>query len=146
MLNHYNTPEKVDALLALGDLEVLHEKIEPSPEISHTADRPQPGVTVAMGRDMHLGDTAPVMMTYDELTESPYTGIEYTYVFNKDGKWLYFPVGEEYEWRILKEDLENESIHYAVPDEDLMEFLGLTGDDWDEDYKEEVEQEMHGGI
>lgn len=79
-----------------------------------------------MGRDMSFIDTASVMMTFDELTGSPYTGIEYTYVFDKDGKWLYFPAGEEYEWRDLKEDLENDTIHFAVPDEELMTELGLT--------------------
>lgn len=113
----------------------------------HAAGTPQPGVTFAMGRDMGLGDTAPVMMTFDELTGSPYAGIEYTYVFDKAGKWLYFPVGEAYEWRDLKEDLENDTIHFAVPDEELMKELGLTGEAWDDDLEEEeITQEMFGGI
>lgn len=147
LLKHYNTPKKVDALLALGDLETLHEKTEPSPQMPHAAGTPQPGVTVPMGRDMGLGDTAPVMMTFDELTGSPYAGIEYTYVFDKAGKWLYFPVGEAYEWRDLKEDLENDTIHFAVPDEELMKELGLTGEAWDDDLEEEeITQEMFGGI
>ena len=146
-MKHYNTPEKVNALLALGDLDVLHEKIEPSPQMPHTEDPPQPGVTVAMGRDMGLSNTAPVMMTFDELTESPYTGIEYTYVFDKDEKWIYFPAGEEYEWRHLKEDLENDTIHFAVPDEKLMAVLGLADDTVDSEFEEEkIEHEMYGGM
>lgn len=100
-----------------------------------------------MGRDMGLSNTAPVMMTFDELTESPYTGIEYTYVFDKDGKWLYFPTGEEYEWRNLKEDLENDTIHFAVPDEKLMAVLGLTDDTVDGEFEEEkIEHETYGGM
>ena len=78
---------------------------------------------------------------------SGYAGIEYTYVFDKAGKWLYFPVGEAYEWRDLKEDLENDTIHFAVPDEELMKELGLTGEAWDDDLEEEeITQEMFGGI
>ena len=113
----------------------------------HTEDTPQPGVTVAMGRDMGLSNTAPVMMTFDELTEPPYTGIEYTYIFSQDGKWRYFPAGEEYEWRDLKEDLENDTIHFAVPDENLMAILGLTDDTVDGEFEErKIEHEMYGGM
>ena len=101
LVKHYNTPERVDALLALGDLEILREKTEPSPQTPHTADAPQPGVTVAMRRDMELSGCEAVEMIREELIEPEYEGIEYTYIFNQDGKWLYFPVGEEYEWRDL---------------------------------------------
>ena len=74
-------------------------------------------------------------------------GIEYSYVFSQDGKWLYFPAGEEYEWRNLKEDLENDTIHLAEPDEELIEELSLSGEDWDESPEEDdIEQEMYGGI
>lgn len=91
LVKHYNTPERVDALLALGDLEVLCEKIEPTPQTPHTADAPQPGVTVAMRRDMELSGCEAAEMTREELIEPEYEGIEYTYIFNQDGKWLYGP-------------------------------------------------------
>lgn len=35
LTEHYNTPEKVDALLALGDICFLAEKIEPDPSLPH---------------------------------------------------------------------------------------------------------------
>lgn len=35
LTEHYNTPEKVDALLALGDICFLGEKIEPDPSLPH---------------------------------------------------------------------------------------------------------------
>lgn len=108
---------------------------------------PQPGVTVAMRRDMELSGCEAVEMIREELIEPEYEGIEYTYIFNQDGKWLYFPVGEEYEWRDLKEDLENDTIHIAEPDAELMEALGLTGEEWDENLEEDnIKQEMYGGI
>lgn len=80
LVKHYNTPERVDALLALGDLEVLCEKIEPTPQTPHTADAPQPGVTVAMRRDMELSGCEAAEMTREELIEPEYEGIEYTYI------------------------------------------------------------------
>lgn len=83
LLKHYNTPERVDALFALGDLEILREKTEPSPQTPHTADAPQPGVTVAMRRDMELSGCEAVEMTHEELIEPEYEGIEYTYIFNQ---------------------------------------------------------------
>ena len=100
-----------------------------------------------MRRDMELSGCEAVEMTHEELIEPEYEGIEYTYIFNQEGKWLYFPAGEEYEWRDLKEDLENDTIHLAEPDEELMEALGLTGDEWDEYLEEDnIEQEVYGGI
>lgn len=96
---------------------------------------------------MDLSCCEAVVMTREELIEPEYEGIEYTYIFSQDGKWLYFPAGEEYEWRELKEDLENDTIHLAEPDEELMEVLGLSGEDWDESSEEDdIELEMSGGI
>lgn len=46
---HYNTQEKVDQLLALGDLSALGESPE-CPE-GHTYDTPVDGYCVAFGRD-----------------------------------------------------------------------------------------------
>lgn len=134
-------PDETD-LTALKSLAhtFLYLEIQPT-------DAPQPGVTVAMRRDMELSGCEAVEMIREELIEPEYEGIEYTYIFNQDGKWLYFPVGEEYEWRDLKEDLENDTIHIAEPDAELMEALGLTGEEWDENLEEDnIKQEMYGGI
>ena len=53
MTEHYNTPEKVDALLALGDICFLGEKIEPDPSLPHDwyGKDYQQDVTLAFGRD-----------------------------------------------------------------------------------------------
>ena len=50
LFNHYNTPELVDQLIALGDLSSLREKPTPT-EGEHTFDEPQADVTVAYHRD-----------------------------------------------------------------------------------------------
>lgn len=47
LVNHYNTPEKVDELLALGDLYYLREFVAPDPDFPHCVDDAQPGVTLA---------------------------------------------------------------------------------------------------
>lgn len=49
LIKHYNTQEKVNALIELGDLSILDESIE-KPE-GHSFDTPIKGYTVAFGRD-----------------------------------------------------------------------------------------------
>lgn len=51
LTEHYNTPEKVDALLALGDICFLGEKIEPDPSLPHDwyGKDYQQDVTLAFG-------------------------------------------------------------------------------------------------
>ena len=48
----YNTPEKVDELLKLGNLSFLGTKLYPT-RSDHTFDHPQKDVTIAYGRDRH---------------------------------------------------------------------------------------------
>ena len=50
LVKHYDTSEKVNALLALGDLYYLREKLSPDPG-RHDFIAPQPGVTLAYRRD-----------------------------------------------------------------------------------------------
>ena len=53
LLDHYNSREKADALIALGDLSLLCEKLYPDPDKPHgfDYDKRQPDVTVAYARD-----------------------------------------------------------------------------------------------
>lgn len=49
---HYDTQAKVDALLALGNLSALAERLDREPnEAPHSFDNPIPGVCIAYGRD-----------------------------------------------------------------------------------------------
>ena len=54
LLDHYNSPEKLDELLRLGDLSCLGVNINPDPSRPHSFDhkKRQDGVTVAYGRDL----------------------------------------------------------------------------------------------
>ena len=53
LLDHYNSTEQVDKLLALGDISYLAERLEPDPSSPHSFDydKRQEGVTLASGRD-----------------------------------------------------------------------------------------------
>ena len=87
---YYNTPEKVDALIALGDLSSLGEKISPT-NATHDIDHPEPGVCVAYGRDAQCDDAAAKIFKSKEafievVNNSPM--IEYIYLW-EDNRWKY---------------------------------------------------------
>ena len=122
----YDTPEKVDALLALGSLYYLREKLSPEPG-RHDFDAPQPGVTVAYQRDGGCSGWSAKIKTFEELSDWEQDGIEYIYIYDTNGQWLYFPMGvPDAVLRNLKEDLENDTVQYSEPP-DLEDLLGL---DW----------------
>ena len=52
LLHHYQDPEKIRELIALGDISSLAESVKPV-EGEHTFESPQEGVVVAYGRDRH---------------------------------------------------------------------------------------------
>lgn len=51
LLDHYQDEEKVKALLALGSLSSLGERVAPEPGEEHSFERPVEGITVAYHRD-----------------------------------------------------------------------------------------------
>ena len=81
---YYNTQEKVEDLIALGDLSSLREKLTPDPTSPHSFVTPQEDVTVAYhrdrGQDLHID--RPVSI-HDIDSQ------EYNYIF-KDGAWHYW--------------------------------------------------------
>ena len=71
----YDTPEKIEKLLELGDISALYEYLEPTEE--HSFDKPQQNVTIAYHRDrgepLHFNDKPQ----------------EYNYTFNEEiGAWI----------------------------------------------------------
>lgn len=116
LLDHYNTPERVDALLALGDLSTLQEKLEPDPNLPHSFDynERQEGVTVAYGRDRgETGTEARVATLADLNDESNWT--EYVYVFDENNQWKYFKTGQaENGLHDVHDDLEKEYQQYGM--------------------------------
>ena len=51
LLNNYQTVEKVEALVALGDLSSVHAEVAPPEGVKHSYDDRADGVTVAYHRD-----------------------------------------------------------------------------------------------
>ncbi len=85
LINHYNSEERVDALLALGDFSSLNPILE-APE-GHSFDTPTPEVTVFYGRDR--GEYGTEAHTTDAGIGWQKYWQEYNYIW-KDGQWFYF--------------------------------------------------------
>ena len=116
LLDHYNTPEKVDELLALGNLSLLNEKLYPNPNKPHgfAYDKRQEDVTVAYGRDRGDKDTQAKTMTLAKL-DDPNNWTAYVYIFTRDNTWKYFHAGHSAEGlRDVKEDLAKEYAAYGI--------------------------------
>ena len=115
LVQHYNTLEQVDALLALGDLYYLREKIAPRSGAPHEHGNAQPGVTIAYQRDEGCTDCKATIQTLEEINDSEPDGMEYTYIFSLNEQWLYFPTGEaEFGIRNVKEDLDAHTVQYGA--------------------------------
>lgn len=133
LVQHYNTPEQIDALLALGDLYYLREKIDPDPGIPHDHDNAQPGVTIAYHRDEGWSDCEATIKTLEEINDPGLDGIEFTYIFSKNGQWLYFPTGEaEFGIRNVKEDLAASTAQYGAFYSEFVDGLDLLDDETEE--------------
>ena len=102
LAKHYTDPAKVDALMALGDIEGLNVECQNPPD-GHSYDAPAKGHTVAYGRDR--GEDG-----VDALTHAgdkwPRSGQDYTYLFD----------GET--WGLLLRDGTCQSIMDAIADRD----------------------------
>ena len=138
LVKHYHTPDLVEALLALGDLYYLKERLSPDSE-RHDFSVPQPGVTVAYQRDGGYSGWESTVKTFRELSDWEQEGVEYIYIYDTNGQWLYSPMGNpEATLRSLKDDLENNTVQYSEPPtlEDLL------GEDLDEEQEDGLSMEL----
>lgn len=119
--------------------EYLREKLSPDPG-RHDFIAPQPGVTLAYRRDGDCPGWEATIKTFEELYDAAdWAGIEYIYIYDTNGQWLYLPTGnQEAVLRSLKEDLENDTVQYSEPP-DLEDLLG---EDWDEEQEDGPSIEM----
>jgi len=87
---HYTNPEKVEALIALGDISSLSRCVSVNiPGVTHTFDNPDPDVTVAYHRDRGEEFRAPrVDSSVEAFSRSDIE--EYGYVFTRAGEWKTF--------------------------------------------------------
>jgi hypothetical protein len=82
--NHFQDREKVEQLIALGDISSLTPNLNPTGK--HTFDNPEPEITVAYHRDRgeHLNQNH-----HKDVEEFFVDNMqEYGYLFTKDNKWL----------------------------------------------------------
>ena len=87
LFEHYNTLDKVEKLVSLGDISVLAENIEPfDDQPEHSFDHPQCDVTIYYGRDRGEQHCEPMtVIDYDTFIACK-NSEEYDYYFNA-GKW-----------------------------------------------------------
>ena len=134
LIDHYNSEEKVDELLKLGDLSCLCKKLNPDPSKPHSTSykERQEDVTVAYGRDGGEDNTEARTYSMAKL-DDPRNWTDYVYIFNKDDGWRYFRSGHSEEGlRDIEEDLKTEYARYGVeriPDhygfvtQDIVDYL-----------------------
>ena len=83
LLNHYNTPEKVDSLIALGNLAILAESTE-KPD-GHSFNSAIDGYCVAYGRDR--GEKDQEWTSFSNRLTYHSDMVDYMYLFTKEGEW-----------------------------------------------------------
>ena len=107
LLHHYQDPEKIRELIALGDISSLAESVKPA-EGEHTFESPQEVVVVAYGRDRHEDgvDTKhfDTLDEYKKLMRSEGGYIEYVYLYQASNrKWIWTPATDNIGLVELKE-------------------------------------------
>jgi len=88
LLDHYNSQELAEALVAVGDISSLAERIVPTGE--HSFNSPEKGVTVFYGRDR--GEEGCETSKHSSFTAYKMSGQaeEFNYIF-RNGKWYCSP-------------------------------------------------------
>lgn len=100
LIDHYNTRERVNALISLGNLSSLGISINPNPYSEHSFDNRQENVCVFYARDRGEKGQISQRVELKDL-DSPESWIEYCYIFTKDNEWKYFECG------LLKEGIKD---------------------------------------
>lgn len=84
LLEHYNTPEKVNELIDLGNLSYLEKRVKPNLDESHSYEKPITDVTIAYIRDKgeYDDDEYPIETnTIEDITDN-FSYVEYVYIFD----------------------------------------------------------------
>ena len=93
LVAHYGSEKLARALIRLGSLSSLREKLSPRRGQVHTFNNPLPDVTIAYGRDRAETDVAPVVsVNFTALAAAALNSwADYIYVFDH-GQWKFTPV------------------------------------------------------
>ena len=97
LLEHYNSEEKAKALVELGDVSILKEKLAPAEGTVHNFDydKRQEGVSVFYGRDRgeDWENIKPVTIQNTVFDEHQY----YNYLYDvEEGRWLFTKNGKDF--------------------------------------------------
>ena len=99
LIKHYNSEEKAKALVNLGDVSVVKEKLAPEEGTTHTFDNRQEGVLVFYNRDRgeNWDDIQPIRIE-NTVFENPDYTIVYIYVYDvEEQAWLFTRNGKDFE-------------------------------------------------
>jgi hypothetical protein len=87
LVEHYLMREKIESLIALGDLSQLGEQPEPTGRVPHSFDKPEDGITVAYSRDR--GDDLNPARIDKSLNDFVGSDVEeFGYVYTQYGEWM----------------------------------------------------------
>lgn len=99
LIKHYNSEEKAKALVNLGDVSVVKEKLAPEEGTTHTFDNRQEGVSVFYNQDRgeNWDDIQPIRIE-NTVFENPDYTIVYIYVYDvEEQAWLFTRNGKDFE-------------------------------------------------
>ena len=106
LLDAYNTPEKLDELLSLGDISALGLRLSSESGKPYSEGHYPKDTTIAYARDMGEKMVEAQDMTLDELYDCD-CGVEFVYIFDRNNVWKYFNIFDSYgDPRSVKETLE----------------------------------------
>lgn len=86
LFEHYQDPEKIKKLIALGDISCLGEEIDPKGE--HSFDNPEKGVTIAYHRDRNEPFRSLTLDNWEEVVDACHR-YEFVYLFDMSKKTWY---------------------------------------------------------
>ncbi len=92
LLEHYNTPEKVDKLLDLGDIYYLGKELSAPPGMSFEEKQTSKDITMALFRDFGDIDCDAKELSHNEL-DNPQGRNDYVYIFTQANQWAHFKGG-----------------------------------------------------
>lgn len=87
LLEHYQTQEKVESLIALGSISSLNKNVEIPEGVTHNFDNPADGIVVAYHRDRGEELSVKAHGNVKAFAESDIE--QYGYVFTAAGEWLF---------------------------------------------------------
>ena len=111
LLEHYNTPELAEALLALGSLSCLAERPAPDPGEKHSYDHPVSDICIAYHRDRGEEFSRPKVWhdansLLSKASDSYWA--EYVYLL-RDGKWYVDSPYQPHGWRLVEDVLKEQN-------------------------------------